>query len=84
VRWERAPTTGLAVFDGSQSGHLVADVTPTRGADVREFPASPKLDVRKDNHGLLPRRPDQHLHRKGLADARVLPATSRRSGAKRV
>ena len=42
----RAPITGLVVFDGSQGGHLVADVTPARGADVRDFPASPKLDVR--------------------------------------
>jgi hypothetical protein len=40
------PHVSLVVFDGSQSGHLVADVTPARGTDVRDFPASPKLDVR--------------------------------------
>src|SRR5437667_9123577 len=76
-----AATTRLVVFDGSQSEHLVADVTPTRGADVRDFPASPKLDVSQDNQGLLPRQPDQHLHRKGLADACVLLAPRRRDGA---
>jgi hypothetical protein len=36
----------LVMFDGGQSRHLCADVTPARCADVRDFPASPKLDVR--------------------------------------
>jgi hypothetical protein len=78
-----AATLKAAFPEAAQTTYrnLGADITPTGGADARHLAASPELDLGQDDQVLLPGRPDQHFHRKGLADACVLLAQRRRDRA---